>query len=189
MTKERLETLSDGVIVIIMTIMVFEIKLPDFSLSFQAFIPTIQHIGVYAMSFLVLSVMWINHHQIFKGSTQLSPAVVWLNFLLLFFMSLIPLPTKALGQHLYSVPNHVFYGVILTCNSVCYSLLQYQVNKKAKSLPSKVRQSINKKNVFSTCLYALSIPFSFVSVYFSLVIFILIPAMYFLPSDRTTASQ
>ena len=124
MTKERLETLSDGVIVIIMTIMVFEIKLPDFHTppTFSDFLPTLQHIGIYAMSFLVLAVMWINHHQIFKETTQLKPSVVWLNFLLLFFMSLIPLPTKALGEEPFNIHNHVFYGLILTCNSICYSL-------------------------------------------------------------------
>lgn len=174
--------LSDGVIVIIMTIMVFEIKVPD--LSFITIIQLLQHIGIYAMSFLVLAVMWLNHHHLFKAIQQVSPKIVWLNFLLLFFMTLIPLPTKTLGQNFFDVSSHIFYGAILTCNSIAFSLLQYQVNKLSEHISQKDKKSINRKNWFAVVLYGLSIPFSFLNIYFSLFIFILIPAMYFLPSAK-----
>lgn len=182
MKKDRLEVLSDGVIVIIMTIMVFEIKVPD--LTYRNVILLMQHMGVYAMSFLVLAVMWLNHHHIFKVIELVNPKIVWLNFLLLFFMSLIPLPTKTLGEHLFEVSSHIFYGIIITCNSIAFSLLQYTVNKLSVHISPKDKKSINRKNWFAVLLYALSIPLSFISIYFSLFIFILIPAMYFLPSAK-----
>ena len=178
--------LSDGVIVIIMTIMVFEIKLPEFSenITISHYYPLMQHIGVYATSFLVLSVMWLNHHHIFIGIERITSKIVWINLLLLFFMSLIPLPTKALGQNIFSISSNIFYGIILSCNSIIYTLLQYQVNNTANHLSVKIRQSINRKNIFATLLYCLSIPLSLLSIYLSLAVFIMIPAMYFLPSAK-----
>jgi uncharacterized membrane protein len=185
MKKERLEVLSDGVIVIIMTIMVFEIKLPELpAYSFSVFMPVLQHIAVYAMSFLVLAVMWINHHHIFIGIEKVSTKVVWTNFLLLFFMSLIPLPTKALGENFNLISSHIFYGIVLASNSVAFTLLQAQVIKTASHLSLRDRQVVNRKNWFAVALYGLSVPLSFLSVYASLAIFILIPSMYFLPSKR-----
>ena len=184
MKKERLEMLSDGVIVIIMTIMVFEIKLPELSSDITLYYPLMQHVVVYAMSFLVLAVMWLNHHHIFIGIEKITPKIVWINFLLLFFMSLIPLPTKALGQNIFSISSNIFYGIVLSCNSIVYTLLQHQVNNTAKHLSVKTRQIINRKNIFAALLYCLSIPLSLLSIYISLSIFVMIPAMYFIPSAK-----
>lgn len=182
MKKDRLEVLSDGVIVIIITLMVFEIKIPD--LSYNSIIQLLQHIGVYAMSFLLLAVMWLNHHHLFKAVQQITPKIVWFNFLLLFFMSLIPLPTKILGQGFFDASGHMFYGAILTCNSIAFSLLQFQVNKLSTYLSENDKRSINRKNWFTVGLYCTSIPLSLLSIYISLCIFILVPAMYFLPSAK-----
>ncbi len=185
MRKERLEMISDGVIVIIMTIMVFEIKIPDLTSShgFALFRPFLQHIGIFAMSFLILAVMWFNHHQIFVGVETVTPKIVWLNFLLLFCMTLIPLPTKALGQNITLPISHVFYGIVLCCNSIAFSLLQYQVNKTS-DLDAKAKKSIHSKNAVTCALYGVSAIFAHIHILLSLFIFILIPAMYFIPSTK-----
>jgi len=185
MKKSRLEAVSDGVIVIIMTVMVFEIKAPDFSsITGGSVTPFLQHAGVYAMSFLVLAVMWQNHHYIFTGIEALQPRIIWLNFLLLFFMSLIPVPTKTLGENFGVTYSHVFYGIILALNSCAFSLLQHTVNKQSSHITAKEKRSIDIKNWVSVGLYFLSAPLAFISVYLSLAVFILIPAMYFLPSAK-----
>lgn len=178
--------ISDGLIVIIITLMVFEIKLPEVnnSVSYSSYIPLLRHVGIFAMSFLVLAVMWINHHQIFIGVERVSPKIVWLNFLLLFCMSLIPLPTKALGQNIYEPINNVFYGFILCCNSIAFTVLQNEVNKISSHLTNKERRVINMKNIFSCSLYAVSMAFAYIHFSLSLAVFIIIPAMYFMPSSK-----
>lgn len=178
--------ISDGVIVIIITLMVFEIKLPEETgiTTFSSFLPLFRHVAIFAMSFLVLAVMWINHHQIFIGVEKVSPKIVWLNFLLLFCMSLIPLPTKALGQNIYEPVNHVFYGLILCCNSIAFTVLQNEVNKISNHLTSKAKRNINLKNIFACSLYGISMALAYVHISLSLAVFVMIPAMYFLPSTK-----
>ena|SRR2546428_3817531 len=182
MKKERLEMFTDGVVAIIITLMIIEIKLPE--LNSENFLLLVRHIGVYAMSFIVIAIMWLNHHFMFVGAERINTRIIWLNFMLLFFMSLIPLPTKALGENFFLKESHLFYGLILSASASSFSLLQREVNKTIKHLSEDDKRNINRLNWTSTSIYALSIPLSFISIYLSTFIFILIPLIYFLPSKK-----
>ena len=169
---------SDGVIAIIITLMIIEIKVP--ALDANHIINFIRHIGVYAMSFTVLAIMWLNHHQMFRSIEKINIRIIWLNFLL-FFMSLIPLPTQALGANFYAKESHLFYGIILTATAISYSWLQTVINKNSEYMPAANIKAINRLNWLSSAVYALSIPLSFISIYLSLFIFVLIPIIFFIP--------
>ncbi|MBA3828410.1 MAG: DUF1211 domain-containing protein [Taibaiella sp.] len=188
MRKERLQMISDGVIAIILTLMVLEIKVP-YPFTMQSFAPVAEHIAIYALSFVVVAIMWLNHHHIFKGIETVSIRVIWLNFLLLFCMSIIPLPTKALGENFYQHSAHLFYGIVITVTAIFYSSLQMEVNKNAEHLTDTEKKKINRLNWISVSTYSLSIPFSFISVYLSTAIFVLIPIVYFIPSRILIAKQ
>ncbi|MBS1689089.1 MAG: DUF1211 domain-containing protein [Bacteroidetes bacterium] len=181
MKKERLQMLSDGVLAIIITLMVLEIKVP-YPFTSASFVPVLQHIAIYALSFVVIAIYWLNYHHIFVPVEHVSIRITWINFMLLFMMSLIPLPTKALGENFFSKDAHLFYGIVLTLTAVFYSTLQSEVNKYTELLSDDERHKINKLNWTSTFVYGLSIPFSFVSIYLSTFLFILLPAIFFIPT-------
>ncbi|HEX2786928.1 MAG TPA: TMEM175 family protein [Ignavibacteria bacterium] len=187
MKKDRLEMFSDGVIAIIITLMVLEIKLPAFTSDNVH--DVIRHVGVYALSFIVIGILWLNHNAMFEQLEKVNASIVWLNFLLLFFMSLIPLPTEALGLDFFSSQSHVFYGVVMTLNAAAYSTLQLVVNKNLTHIPEKNRRDVNKLNWICTALYAISIPLSLISIYIPTGIFILIPAIYFIPSKKLSPNR
>lgn len=181
MKKERLQMLSDGVIAIILTLMVLEIKIP-YPFTRASFGPVAQHIAIYALSFVVVAIMWLNHHHIFVPIEKVSIRITWLNFILLFMMSIIPLPTKALGENFFSKDAHLFYGIVITTTAFFYSTLQSEVNKCSEQLNKEERKKINRLNWTSTLIYGLSIPLSFISIYLSTFIFLLIPAIFFIPT-------
>lgn len=187
MNKARLEMFSDGVIAIIITLMVLEIKLPEFSV--ETMHEVVQHIGVYALSFIVIAIYWLNHNAMFDQLHKVNAKIIWLNFLLLFLMSLIPLPTEALGANFYSHESHVFYGVIMTLTAGAYSLLQMAVNQNLTHIAKKNRHEVNILNWISTSLYAASIPLNLVSIYIPTAIFVIIPLVYFIPSKKLSPNR
>ncbi len=180
MKKEQLATFNDAVLAIVITLMVLEIKLPE--LDAGDLIVLTQHIGVYGLSFLVVAIVWWNLRIILIPLEDVDNKVIWPDLFLLFFISLIPLPTQALGEHFYQRESHIFYAIIMALVSIAYSLLHVQIVKKAEKLDKKCLSISLWKNWLATALYLSAIPLSFVSVYISGSIFILVPALYFLPS-------
>lgn len=187
MNKARLEMFSDGVIAIIITLMVLEIKLPEFSVETMQ--DVVRHIGIYALSFIVIAIYWLNHNAMFDQLHKVNAKIIWLNFLLLFLMSLIPLPTEALGANFYSHESHIFYGLIMTLTAAVYSTLQMVVNHDLTHIPEKNRKEVNRLNWICTLLYAISIPLSYISIYIPTAIFIIIPLVYFIPSKKLSPSR
>ncbi len=104
-------------------------------------------------------------------------------------MSLIPLPTKSLGDDFSNPKSHLLYGVILTAACVIYSLLQTEANKFIHHIDAKGKRLLNRKNWIAAILYALSIPLSFISIYLSAFIFIINPVCYFIPSKLLTSAK
>lgn len=185
MPKNRIEAFSDGVIAIIITIMVLELRLPEMKDNFtdsdvwNAIMTLIPKLLSYLLSFVVVAILWINHHALFDKIPHINSALVWYNAFLLFVMSLIPLPTAFLAENPKLEQATIFYGFILFLNAFAFSLLRRYVEVKAKMLP--VNTLIQKSNWLSTSLYLLSIPLALVSVYLSYLIFVGIPLWYFLP--------
>lgn len=177
MKKERFETFTDAVIAIIMTLMILEIKLPE--ITSESLWKFIQHIAIYALSFIVISITWINHHIMFLHIGTITKKMIWINLAMLFSMSFIPLATGHLGEHFFQKESHMLYGAVMASVALPYTLLQLNVNKNISSEGKEGRNSINRLNWIATMLYILSIPLSLVSIYLSTSIYLLFPIVYF----------
>jgi uncharacterized membrane protein len=189
MTTSRMEAFSDGVIAIIVTIMVLELRPPA-----DATLAGLLRIGPaalsYALSFLVIAIVWMNHHHLIPAVRMVSASLLWSNLNLLFWMSLIPFVTDFLGRN-YRVPLAVAcYGVSLGLCTAAFALLRWEVARQNSGDPAvaKRHSSLLRKNLAAALLYFLSAASAYLSVYISLLIFVLIPAMYFLP-DRIAATS
>jgi uncharacterized membrane protein len=180
MKKERFEMFSDGVVAIIITLMILEIRLP--SLNWQYAEIFAEQLAVYALSFITIAITWLNHNKMFLATEKITSPIIWANFFLLFFMSLMPLATQNPGENFYKPKSHMLYGAILAGVSFAYTLLQLNINKPAINIRDK--KYINIMNWLTTILYGLSIPLSMISIYFSTLIFLIIPVIYFLSSGK-----
>lgn len=181
----RIEAFSDGVIAIIITIMVFEIKVPemvegatnaDVRLMLLSLLPKLI---AYTFSFIVIAIMWLNHHALFHQIKSSTSSLIWYNANLLFWMSLIPLPTAFIANHPLLPEASLFYGLILGMCGLGFTLLRYYASVKANLLPYSKR--IHRANIITLSLYFSAAGLSYFSVYLSFFIFILIPAIYFMP--------
>ena len=185
MNKNRIEAFSDGVIAIIITIMVLELHIPELKENFTnqevwvALSSLVPKLLAYLLSFIVLAILWLNHHSLFDKIPHSTSKLVWYNAFLLFAMSLIPLPTAFLAKHPMLYQAAMFYGFVMFLNAFGFYLMRRYIEVDSKLIP--YNKMLQKSNLISTGLYLLSIPLALVSVYFSFIIFIGIPIWYFLP--------
>jgi len=183
----RIEAFSDGVFAIIITIMVLELKLPehaaDHGLWAGLIVPLAPKLISYALSFLVLAIMWVNHHTLMDVTPRASRPLMWWNNHLLFWMSLIPLATAFLGENPFQPIAVALYGFVLFTSAAGFTLLRRHASTQTSSDASvaALNRRVIRKSLLGTTLYAASVPLAFVSVYLSMGIFVLIPAMFFLP--------
>lgn len=167
--------------------MAFDLKLQELTDNFndadvwRTLLGVVPKVLSYLLSFVVLAIMWLNHHALFDKIPHSDSKLVWYNMFLLFAMSLIPMPTNFLAAHPFLPQAVMFYGFILFLNALGFFVLRRYVEVHAKWLPYNA--IVNRSNLVSTFLYLASIPLAFVSVYLSFAIFIGIPIWYFLP-DR-----
>jgi len=159
--------------------MVLEIKIPELMAANTPRI--LQEIFVYAISFVTIVIFWLSHHNIFVHTEVISTNVIWINFILLFATSLIPLATAPLSKHFHERPSHIFYGSVVGLVSLLYSLLQEQ---NARSVKRKLKTKTHWINWSVFTLYLTSIPLSFFSLYISTAIFILCPVIYMVLSKN-----
>ncbi len=181
----RVEALSDGVIAIIITIMVLELKIPS-EASENALMLLLPKFLSYTFSFLLIAIMWINHHHVFYNLKQVNGKLMWANIHLLFWMSLIPFATAYIGENLTKPIAVALYGLVLAASVIAFTILRHVISKLDIENPELEAQhkKILRKNLISNALYLISIPFAFVSVYISFLIFILVPALYFMPENK-----
>jgi uncharacterized membrane protein len=190
MTTSRLEAFSDGVIAIIVTIMVLELHAPS-----QPTLAGLWKVAPvflsYGLSFLVVAIMWVNHHHLIHAVRGVTARLLWSNLYLLFWMSLVPFVTDYLGKNYHEPLAVALYGLdLLLCSSAFYLLriILAEQDQHDGNL-SDYHRSIQRKNLFSAGLYLASVPLAYVSVHASFFIFALIPAMYFLPEKKLAAPQ
>lgn len=185
MTTGRLEAFSDGVIAIIVTIMVLELRAPS-QPTLAALLKVAPVFISYGLSFLVVAIMWVNHHHLIHAVHEVTARLLWSNIYLLFWMSLVPFVTDYLGKN-YREPLAVaLYGLDLVLCSSAFYLLRVILLEQDRNDPSLAdyHAAVQRKNAFSAGLYLLSVPLAYVSIYASFLIFALIPAMYFLPEKK-----
>jgi uncharacterized membrane protein len=190
MSTARLEAFSDGVIAIIITIMVLELRAPA-QPTLAAALKVAPVFISYALSFLVAAIMWVNHHHLIHAVHTVTARLLWSNLYLLFWMSLVPFVTDFMGKN-YREPMAVALdGLDLCLCASGFYLLRTELIRQSRHDPAMVEyhERIQRKNAFSGALYLSSVLLAYVSIYSSFFIFALIPAMYFLPEKKLAGGE
>jgi uncharacterized membrane protein len=184
MGKARLEAFSDGVLAIIITIMVLELKVPHGD-DLAALRPLIPVFLSYVLSFVYIGIYWNNHHHLLHATEGVSGAVLWANLHLLFWLSLFPFATAWMGEnHFASVPT-ALYGVPLLMAALAYWLLQGIIVAR-QGRESLLATAIGRdfKGKISMVLYSVAIPSAFAHQWIAEGIYVLVALMWFVPDRR-----
>jgi uncharacterized membrane protein len=184
MTKGRLEAFSDGVIAIIITIMVLELKVPHGG-SLEALRPLLPTLLMYALSYTYVGIYWNNHHHLLHATTRVDGAVLWANLHLLFWLSLIPFTTGWMGEnHFEPLPVAIYGGDLLLAAIAYYLLVRSIVH--AEGPQSKVGAAVGSdlKGTVSALVYLVAIPLSFVRCWLALGLYILVAMVWLVPDRR-----
>src|ERR671934_15174 len=184
MGKDRLAAFSDGVIAIIITIMVLELKVPHGS-SWEVLAGVAPNFVSYVLSFVYLAIYWNNHHHLVHTVARVDGLILWANSHLLFWLSLIPAATAWMGENfLASIPTAV-YGTSLLMPAIAYYLLQKAIMRR-QGTHSVLANALGGdfKGKISPILYAAGIGLAFVSAWLSVAIYVLVAAMWLIPDRR-----
>ena len=189
MTTTRIESFSDGVIAIVITLLVLDLHVPILALRsepalFHALFLLLPKLIVFAFSFLVIAIFWVNHDRFFSLIEKSDRALLWNNIFLLFWISLIPFPTALLGTYPQSPTAVVFYGLVLLMASLAFLWMRHRALPLfSEKVSNEILDKQRKRSMMGPLLYALGIFFASFSVYISYVCFVLVPLFYFLPSQ------
>lgn len=184
MTKGRLEAFSDGVMAIIITIMVLELKVPHGG-TFKDLSPLLPIFISYVLSFIYLAIYWNNHHHMMQTVKHVTGKVLWANMHLLFWLSLVPFVTGWMGENHFTSASVFLYGVILLGAAIAYFILQRLIIKDhgKDSILSKALGN-DLKGKISPILYVLGIITTFFNVWISGAIFVLVAIIWLIPDSR-----
>ena len=183
----RIEAFSDGVIAIIITVMIFDLKLQEIPTDrtvWDELIKLAPKFFSYAVSFLMLSIMWVNHHQLFHQIKHTDRKLLWYSIHLLFWMSFIPFGTNFIGANPMLWQASCFYGIIFFMAASSFTMLRNYVVKNNLLHDSINKQShlkIRNKNRVALSIYLAAAFVGIQSVYISFFLFLVVPAMYFIP--------
>ena len=184
MTRGRLEAFSDGVIAIIITIMVLELRPPE-EASFEALRALTPKLLSYVMSFVFIGIYWTNHHHLIHATSRITGGILWANLHLLFWLSLVPFVTGWMGEnHNAPLPTAV-YGIVLLCAAIAYTILVRTIlasegptSKLAKAIGSDVKGNV------SLVLYAAAIPLAFLNELIADALYVTVAAIWLVPDRR-----
>jgi uncharacterized membrane protein len=184
MGKGRLEAFSDGVIAIIITIMVLELKVPHGD-RVDSLLPLLPVFLSYLLSFLYVGIYWNNHHHMMHASSKVSGAMLWANLNLLFWLSLFPFATGWMGENHFASAPSALYGLILLMAAIAYKVLQQTViaSEGPASLLKKAVGS-DWKGKTSPILYATAMGSAFLWPWVAQTIYILVALMWLVPDRR-----
>jgi len=184
MGKDRLAAFSDGVIAIIITIMVLELKVPH-GADWAALKSLAPNLVAYVLSFVYLAIYWNNHHHMLHTVTRVDGLILWANSHLLFWLSLIPAATAWLGDNFLAPLPTAIYGGILLLPAIAYFLLQRAIlhqQGRHSVLASAIGRDLKGK--ISPLLYAAAIVLAFVSPWLSIALYVLVAVMWLIPDRR-----
>jgi len=184
MNRTRLEAFSDGVLAIIITIMVLEIKVPHGN-DFAALQPLLPISISYILSFIYIGIYWNNHHHMMHTVKHVSGNILWANLHLLFWLSLVPFVTGWIGENHFAPIPMALYGVILLMAAIAYFILQTQIIKTQGENSLLARAVGNDiKGKMSPILYLIAIASNFISQWISGAIYILVALIWLIPDKR-----
>ncbi len=184
MGKGRLEAFSDGVIAIIITIMVLELKVPHGE-GMEALWPLAPVFLSYVLSFVIVAIYWNNHHHMLHAAKHVSGTVLWANMHLLFWLSLMPFSTAFMGENHFATLPVALYGVdLLMCGFAYYLLTRSLVRLHGRQSEFAKALGRDFKGTFSALIYLVAVPLAFVAPAISLGIYVLVAVMWLVPDQR-----
>ena len=184
MPKARLEAFTDGVMAIIITIMVLELKVPDgFELS--SLLPVVPKLLIYLLSFVFVGIYWMNHHHMLHTAQKVNGGILWANLSLLFWLSLFPFVAAWMGENLFQPLPSATYGLILFMSGISYLVLQRSIIA-SEGDNSTLKKAIGNdwKGKATAVLIVLAVILSFFLTGLSLIIYVLITIIWMVPDRR-----
>jgi uncharacterized membrane protein len=184
MGKGRMETFSDGVIAIIITIMVLELRVPHQS-NLAALAPLVPTLLSYLLSFIFLGIYWSNHHHMLHAVEHVNGGVLWANLHLLFWLSLVPFVTAWMGENHFAPGAVALYGVVLLFASIAYFILSralISLHGRESVLATAVGRDF--KGLISTVIYLVAIPLALVRWWLACTLYVLVAIIWLVPDRR-----
>jgi uncharacterized membrane protein len=184
MGKNRLEAFSDGVIAILITIMVLELKVPH-GTAWSDLQPLVPVVASYTLSFIYLGIYWNNHHHMLHVTHRIDGAILWANLHLLFWLSLVPFTTAWMGENHFDYIPTTVYGVVLLMAAIAYYILQSLIIRR-EGPDSLLAKAVgrDKKGKISPILYILAIAASFISPWVAQAFYLLVAIIWLVPDRR-----
>ena len=184
MGKSRLEAFSDGVIAILITIMVLELKVPRGE-SLEALLPLLPVFLSYVLSFVYLGIYWNNHHHMLQACHKVTGAMLWANLHLLFWLSLVPFATEWMGENHFGSAPSALYGVILLMAAIAYYILQKLIIA-SQGKGSLLKRAIGNdwKGKLSPVLYVVAIIMAFWVEWITQGLYVLVALFWLVPDRR-----
>ena len=184
MTKSRLEAFSDGVLAVIITIMVLELKVPH-GTDTSALAPLLPIFLSYVLSFVFVAIYWNNHHHMFHAVHHVTGGTLWANTHLLFWLSLVPFVTGWMNENHFAPVTVAVYGVVLICAALAYTILTLvlRANHPADSVLARALGK-DLKGKMSLVLYLAAIPLAFVQIWISLALYVAVALVWLVPDRR-----
>ena len=184
MNKTRLEAFSDGVIAILITIMVLELRIPE-GADWDAVLPFVPVFITYVLSFVILGIYWTNHHHLIHAADRMTGTILWTNLHLLFWLSLIPFATGWMGRNRFAPLPTAVYGAVLLMAGVAFLVLEKTIISH-QGAHSKLKAAVGKdvKGKLSAALYIIAIPLAFVHQVIAHAIYVGVALMWLVPDRR-----
>ncbi len=184
MKPDRLNALTDGVVAIVLTIMVLELKFPE-EPTLGALLKVLPLLAAYLLAFVYVAIYWNNHHHMMQSAKRITGAVLWANHALLFCLTLFPLMIRWIDEAGPTSWPVASFGLVLVAASICYVLLERAlINAEGEASGMKRALGAGAKEWISFCGYVVAVPLSFVSPVISIGIYVAVAFMWFIPDRR-----
>ena len=184
MNKNRLEAFSDGVIAIVITIMVLELRIPE-GADWPALQPIVPVFITYVLSFVFIGIYWNNHHHLIHMADRITGGILWANLHLLFWLSLTPFATGWMGRNNFAPLPTAVYGCVLLSSAIAYTILVRTIIA-AQGPHSRLKEALGSdaKGYASLALYAAAIPLAFVNRWLAYALYVAVALMWLVPDRR-----
>lgn len=191
-TTNRIEAFSDGVFAIVMTLLVLELAVPVLNAppseqeARKALLELVPKFISYVLSFLIVAIYWVNHHQFFLSLKRSDPVLLWLNIHLLFWVSFIPFPTAFIGEYYTLKTGVILFAVVNFMGSVAFYMMQHYSHfrgKLHKGISEELRMFLIRKSLIGPLFYGISVAAAFYNERISIAIFFIVPLIYFMPKE------
>ena len=184
MSKNRLEAFSDGVVAILITILVLELKIPHGS-DWSALKPLLPVFLTYVLSFIFLAIYWNNHHHMLQATERINGTILWANTHLLFWLSLVPFVTGWMGENHFAPIPTAAYGMVLLGAAIAYTiLLRCILAEQRPDSPLAIAVGRDRKGTISLLLYAAAVPLAFVNEWIADLIYVTVALIWLVPDRR-----